>query len=209
MPKIVLPPPSPLAHRLDEILAQRRSCTEVVSNSPLTQENVGTLFGHALGKRERVNSRNYPSGGALFPIETYLVGSVLNTKTAGIFHYHVASHCLEHLWDLPADFRMEQVFRSPNIPLPQALIVFTSVWHRTTSKYGEFGYYLAMLEAGHMAQNILLTATALNIRARPVGGFDDNTIVRLLDIDGREEQPIYSILLCGDDAGKGSGLLNE
>ena len=45
------------------------------------------------------------------------------------------------------------------------------MWGRTGKKYGDFSYYLGMLEAGHVAQNILLTASALRIGARPIGRF--------------------------------------
>ena len=46
------------------------------------------------------------------------------------------------------------------------------------------------LEAGHAAQNLLLQATALDLRAVPVGAFRDEAVQRLLQLD-RGEQPLY------------------
>ena len=192
MPKIALPAPAPLAMRLDEALIKRASFTRAHSARPFTTSELGTLLGHALGMRTKI-ARKYPSGGALYPVETYLIGKVLEDFSPGAFHYHPTAHALEHLWDVAPDFKMTDLTRSPSTPLSQVLLVFTAVWARSSMKYGDWAYHLAMLEAGHMAQNILLTATATQTQARPVGGFDDS-INELLDLDLRE-QAIYSILL--------------
>ena len=78
-----------------------------------------------------------------------------------------------------------------------AFLLFTAVWERTAAKYGDFGYLHAILEAGHMAQNVLLVASALKLSARPLGGFDDATIHNALGLDSDEEQPVYVIALGG------------
>lgn len=49
-----------------------------------------------------------------------------------------------------------------------------AAWDRLVAKYGDRGYRYALLEAGHMAQNILLTCTALRRAAVPIGGFLDD-----------------------------------
>ena len=43
-----------------------------------------------------------------------------------------------------------------------------------------FSYTLSLLEAGHMSQNILLSATALGLHTRPMADFKDDLVVRLL-----------------------------
>jgi len=48
------------------------------------------------------------------------------------------------------------------------------------------------MEAGHVAQNILLQATALDLGAVPVGTFYDNEIKSVLDLK-ENEQPLYII----------------
>ncbi len=72
-------------------------------------------------------------------------------------------------------------------------MVFTSVWGRSTPKYGEHAYSLALLEAGHMSQNALLVAHALGISARPLGGYFDDELTALLDIEPDREQPVHVI----------------
>ena len=59
-------------------------------------------------------------------------------------------------------------------------------------KYGYKAYPFSYLEAGHLAQNILLAAAGSQINACPVGGFVDQALVDLLDLTG-DEIPVYVI----------------
>lgn len=189
MPRIVLPEPEPLAASLDDVLKNRASTT-VFKARALEPEILGTLLGHALRIRSD-GKRPYPSGGALYPVNTYMVGNI--GKGNAVFHYHPREHALEHLWDAPEGFTLRQLI--PSIEGDSSsVLIFTATWPRTTEKYKDFGYLLALLEAGHAAQNILLTATALKISARPFEGFNDILIEELLDVS-ETERPIYSIAL--------------
>ncbi len=60
---------------------------------------------------------------------------------------------------------------------------------------GERGCRFALLEAGHIAQNILLATTALDLGAVAVGGFIDDEVNEILDIDGVDEFSIYLIAI--------------
>jgi SagB-type dehydrogenase family enzyme len=75
------------------------------------------------------------------------------------------------------------------------MIVFTSVWNRSSAKYGDLAYQHALLEAGHMSENILLVAGALHIGTRPYAGFDDAILEQLLDL-GDGEQIVHTITVC-------------
>jgi len=69
------------------------------------------------------------------------------------------------------------------------------VWGRSAAKYGDFAYVLALLEAGHISQNLLLAATALGLSTRPLAAFDAPAIETLLDLDPAHEQVVLTILL--------------
>jgi SagB-type dehydrogenase family enzyme len=195
MPRILLPEPGPLSLSLSAALAARTSCGACASDRALSLAELGTLLGNAIGMSDETR-RRYPSGGALYPIETYLIGNVLDTHPSGIFHYHPKAHALEYLWETPPSFAMSHIIRSPNVSLTPLLIVFTSVWSRSSIKYGDLSYSHGLIEAGHMAENVLLAATALSMGTRPIAGYDDGVITELLDLDDQLEQPVYSILLC-------------
>ena len=124
------------------------------------------------------------------------MGSIEGYQTQ-VFHYQPKVHALEQLWEIPREFDMGDIFASmtEKTVVPAAGIIFTAVWEHTACKYGDFGYNLALLEAGHMAQNVLLMAAALSVNATPVGGFHDNMVHEILDIDGNAEQAVYTIAL--------------
>lgn len=195
MPRIQLPKPEPLVMPLHEALHTRTSFSVSATERSLSLTELGTLLGNALGMKDET-LRHYPSGGALYPIETYILGNVAEGYPSGVFHYHPKAHALEFLWKTPTSFAMSNILRSPDIALAPQLIVFTSVWNRSGAKYGDHAYSHGLLEAGHMAENVLLVATALGMSTRPIAGYDDKVLAKLLDLDERIEQSVYAIALC-------------
>ena len=73
------------------------------------------------------------------------------------------------------------------------VLIVTSMFWRARFKYGQRGYRFALLEAGHLAQNVLLGAAALDLAAVPVGGFYDRKLAEFLAVDGVNEAPLYVI----------------
>jgi SagB-type dehydrogenase family enzyme len=68
-----------------------------------------------------------------------------------------------------------------------ATVILTGMLGRTRIKYQERAYRFMLLEAGHTAENILLAAASLDLAATPVGGFIDDEVAAILDIDGVDE----------------------
>ena len=52
-------------------------------------------------------------------------------------------------------------------------------------KYGGRSERYCWLEAGHVAQNILLQATSMNLGSVPVGAFRDTQLARALQLPSR------------------------
>ncbi len=192
---IALPAPSPLPASLSEALDARRSFKTCASGRALKNADWGTLLGSAVGAKGE-STRAYPSAGALFPIELYIVGNVLDSHANDVFHYNAHAHTLEHLWKMPESVHMKRLFRGSDTPLSTTAIILTALWNRSADKYGDFAYDLALIEVGHVAQNILLAAAARSIAARPIASFDDTSVETLLDIDPAAEQPVYALMLC-------------
>jgi SagB-type dehydrogenase family enzyme len=61
------------------------------------------------------------------------------------------------------------------------------------SKYGLRGYRFALLEAGHVGQNLVLAATGLGLGAVPLGGYYDRPTDELLGLDGVNESTLYLV----------------
>ena len=68
---------------------------------------------------------------------------------------------------------------------------------RSRFKYGLRGYRFALLEAGHLVQNLVLAAGALEVGALPLGGFYDRRVDELVGADGLDEATVYAVLLGG------------
>ena len=196
MPHIALSVCRDIDISLSSALTNRKSYRECVPGALIPLDDISTILGNSL-RETAVNRRPYPSGGAKYPIETYLIARGIDSLPRGVFHYAPKNHSLEHLWDIPAETRIfggsAKDGWAEHAPV---IVVFTALWERSYVKYGDFSYLLTCLEAGHMAQNILLTAGTLGIGACPMAGFNDSAVGALLDIDSSREQAVHSVILC-------------
>jgi SagB-type dehydrogenase family enzyme len=68
---------------------------------------------------------------------------------------------------------------------------------RSRFKYGLRGYRFALLEAGHVVQNLVLAATALRLPTLPLGGWYDRRVDALVGADGLDEATVYVVLVGG------------
>ncbi len=180
---------------LAEALTRRQSCREYSTTTFPTAEAIGTMLHLAVSSRQD-GKRQHPSGGALYPIETYLVVRKANGLEAGAYHYRPDTHALEFLWPLlPTGNEVQEPKNAPLSDTAPVLLVLTSLWGRNAGKYHEFGFELALLEAGHIGQNIVLATAACGLDSCPLGGFDDGTLTQLFDLDPHTEQPVYAIAM--------------
>ncbi len=187
-----LPESPPQQATLAETWEARGSHREF-SDVPLRLEDVSALLGSCgiMSAAEERERRTYPSAGARFPIESYLLAFRVEGLETGCYHYKVRSHELERMWPENLAERSDEIV-SPFVSNPAAAIVMTSVLSRAEVKYRYKALPFSYLEAGHMAQNMLLAAAASGVGACPIGGFVDQTLVDLLDLtDG--EIPVYVI----------------
>jgi SagB-type dehydrogenase family enzyme len=138
--------------------------------------------------------RTAPSGGALYPIEIYPVVISVKGVEPGLYHYAVDRHGLELILPGRLEKRLSEItFDDGTFSRASVAFILTGVFGRPHFKYGERGYRFALLEAGHICQNLLLAATSLRLGAVAVGGFIDDELNELLDLDGIDESAVYLI----------------
>lgn len=118
--------------------------------------------------------------------------------TPGLHSYDPNAHALTRLraGDLRHDLA-EATYLHPELEQAAACLILNAVFGRTKFKYGERAYRFALLEAGPIAQNALLVATATGCGSLPVGGFTDGMVNRLLGVDGVREAALYLVPLGG------------
>jgi SagB-type dehydrogenase family enzyme len=179
---------------LDDAVARRRSLAPV-EPAVLPLEHLAALL--ATAHRSVRGRRPAPSGGALYPLELYVVVLTVEALDAATYHYDPFRHRLEQIGPaLRGDVGSALV--DPDLAEnAAALVVVTAMFWRSRFKYGLRGYRFALLEAGHVVQNAVLAATALHVRALPVGGFYDRRVDDLVGADGLDEATVYSLLLGG------------
>jgi SagB-type dehydrogenase family enzyme len=197
LPVVELPPAAPLEPQLGAVLAARRSARELDGRC-LRLSSLATLLDAGYGT-SAPGRRVVPSGGALYPLELYPVLLRVAGASPGVFHFDPVRRVLEILRLDDVRRELERTSAFPELVRGTAAVVFlTGVFWRTRFKYGLRGYRFALLEAGHVAQNVLLAATARGVPALPLGGFYDARVEELLDVDGVDESPVYAIALGGD-----------
>ena len=136
--------------------------------------------------------RTAPSGGAAYPIETYVVIHLVEGVAQGLYHYGVLGHALEQL--RASDLRAEVAAAClDQASAAQAAIVFawTSVFDRARARYRERAYRYVYLEAGHIAQNVAVAAVSLGLGSCQIGALYDGEVHALLGVDGDSERIVY------------------
>jgi len=181
---------------LNEVL-HSRSSKRVNSNKSLNLKELSTILRNAVSfKKNNTNEINiarrmYPSAGARFPLECYLISLNVEGLENGLYHYELREDSLAQIMDNAVEDHVKGIF-GHDFSQSKAILVITSAMERNTIKYGERGYRFALIEAGHVMQNICLLCTSLNIPITPVGGFADMKLTRLLELDDTDEIPIYT-----------------
>lgn len=180
---------------IEDIINKRRSIRNF-KKSQLTIEQLSKILYFSAGityngKTSDETLRAYPSAGARYPLEIYPVVFNLKGLEAGVYHYNIKLHCLELLQEGNFNREMFKYIDQEMIKDCSFIIVITAVFNRTKNKYGERGYRHILLEAGHLTQNTYLITTAMGVGCCTIGGFLDNEINKLLNIDGLSESAIY------------------
>ena len=178
---IHLPTPSVLGGMsLTQTLVQRRS-TRAYSLGALSLAQLGQLLWAAQGITSDDGLRTAPSAGALYPLELHIAIGTVEALDSGVYHYVPPQHSLLQIHT--TDIRTDLAAAAMNQAWVQdAAIVVTcsAVYDRTTDKYSHRGVRYVHMEVGHVAQNVLLQATALGLHCVIVGAFDDDTVHRTL-----------------------------
>jgi SagB-type dehydrogenase family enzyme len=198
-PRVPLPPPSLGDAALEDVLRGRRS-RRVFAPAPLALGQLATLLWAAYGITGALELggagamqqlRAAPSAGALYPLELFVAPLRVSGLERRIHHYDPLAHELERL---PAGADVEAVSPDPALPGDAAAVVFAgAVFWRSRFKYGLRAYRFTLLEAGHAMQNLLLAAEGLGLVGVVLGGFFDDRVDRLLELDGTDESVLVGV----------------
>ena len=177
---------------IEQTLLQRRSIRSYTGES-LTLQEVSQLLWAAQGETSPRGFRTAPSAGALYPLEVYLLAGDVQDLTEGVYHYRPDQHQLVKV--IAGDSRTElcdAALMQSCVKDGAIVLVFTGVYERTISKYGDRGIRYVHIEVGHAAENLCLQATAMGLGTVTVGAFYDEQVAKLLNLPP-DEHPLYII----------------
>ena len=191
-----LPAGPALGVRLDEALDGRVSCRRFRTDAvPLEKLSALLGSGYGVGRRSgpAMQDRPVPSGGGLYPLELSLLVRAVRGLDAGVYHYVPAAHGLElvRAVELPPAFLAYLFMGQPWVAEAALVCVISFAGGRSLPKYGDRGYRYALIEAGHVMQNLNLAAFGLGLGCVNLGGFYDDELATLAGIDIEHEIPLY------------------
>ncbi len=178
------------------------------SDASLSRAELPRLLAFCNGATARVSDgvtrydlRAAPSAGALYAGEVYVVVDRVTGVAPGIYAYSVPEHALVRLRagafarDVHAAVERPGVLRGA-----AAYVLLSNVFGRYTSRYANRGYRYALIDTGHIGENLRLAATSAGLREVTEWRFHDTALDRLLQIDGREEA-VCAVHALGRSAG--------
>lgn len=185
---------------LQEAIEGRKSIRRY-SDQPLTLEELSNLLWCTQGVRavssRPATLRNVPSAGSRHAFETYLLINRVEGLTPGIYRFSAIHHHLIEI-DIQQEIGQKVVkgcWDQQFIANSAVFFLWTAVPYRMSWRYGERGYRYLYLDAGHVCQNLYLSAESIGCGVCAVAAFDDEEMNSLLGLDGENQFLIYCAAL--------------
>lgn len=198
-----------------KLLEKRRSVRTFSNEQGVPQEVINLILWSAYGivgdhlilrkqdpqrikvwQQYAVSRHTVPSAGALYPFQISLV-LLRPTEQCLKGIYNVAFEKKNRIKLVPVSVDCIPVLASFADPMicnqAQGIIILSGSFNKCGEKYGNRSMLYLPLEAGHIAQNIHLSATDLNIGTLEVGGFLEESMRDALQIPN-DYYPLTSIL---------------
>ncbi len=174
-----------------KISQARKSCRNFLAK-PLHSTIVATCLDTAYAAKKRP----IPSGGGLYPLRFFVIVRIGSRNLpAGYYQYnHLSGQFIQFQTDCD-DEKLKYLFNDEDVVYnAPVIVVIAADLDRQPSKYANKGYVLTLLEAGHAAQNIHLTAQELSIASLEYGGFRNKQLAKELDLK-EDEMPLITLVL--------------
>lgn len=171
------------------------------SDQALSLEELSYLLWATQGVRQvtarPVTLRNVPSAGARHAFETYLLINRVEGLAPGLYRFVAGEHALL-LVDGGADVNSritKGCYEQKQVTNSAATFFWVAVLERMYWRYAERGFRYLFLDAGHVCQNLYLTAQTVGAGACAIGAYDDDALNAELGLDGESMFVAYAASL--------------
>ncbi|HZF13038.1 MAG TPA: SagB/ThcOx family dehydrogenase [Thermoanaerobaculia bacterium] len=215
---IPLPPYQNVRAPLGSVVRSRRSGRRY-SGKPLTLEELSTLLFHAGGISGHLHLENLPetvtfgadprldlrtavSGGALYPVDLFVLAQKIEGLPPRAYRYLPKPHALKPVGPaiLPALRRLAQ-WGEIEVEKAGFLLGYVYNLFENARKYGEAAMGFAFIEAGAIAAHVHLLCTALGLASCDVGSFVKNRFEPLFEADGLSRHMIHLTVVGNEGRG--------
>lgn len=188
----------PLKGDLVQVLSARKS-SRVYTGQPMTLLQLSFLLWaqqgvRGLRGRSYATLRTVPCGGARHEFECYLTVRSVEGLADGLYHYLPMDHAVEFLGapeQLPA--RIGETLCGQRWAAQANVVFYYSMApYRAEWRYGIFAHRTALIDAGHITENLYLACSAAGLGACAIAAVDTDASDALFGLDGREEFIFYS-----------------
>ena len=137
--------------------------------------------------------RTVPSAGARHALETYILVNNVDGLKPGLYRYLALEHKIaEYLInDKIANDLVLACLGQRMVRAASATFIWVAVPDRMTWRYPQRGYRYMFLDAGHVCQNLYLSAESIGYNVCAIAAYDDDAVNKLLGIDGKSQFAIY------------------
>ncbi len=172
-------------------LSERRSVREY-RDEALSLQEISQILWAAQGiTAPQFGGRTAPSAGATYPLEVYLVVRKAQGVGPGVYRYLPQDHKLMEILEDDVSGQLARAALGQTFVSEAPVnLIFSAVFERTTTRYGERGIQYVYMEVGHAAQNVYLQAQSLGLGTVVAGAFDDRRVKDILNL-AEEEVPLY------------------
>ncbi|AKB86063.1 SagB/ThcOx family dehydrogenase [Methanococcoides methylutens] len=176
---------------------EKRSSIRKYSREPLSLEELSYLLWCTQGVKKVIHNaatfRTVPSAGARHALETYILANNVEGLEKGVYRFLPIEHKLlairidSNIGRSITAACLDQEF----VKESAVTFIWTALAYRMTYRYGQRGYRYLHLDAGHVCQNLYLSALSIDCGVCAIAAFMDDEMNNILGIDGKEEFTIY------------------
>lgn len=205
-----LPASTPLRMSVGDAISQRRS-NRRFTGDPIEPEHLAALVRAAGGitgagvvtladgAQRQIPFRSTPSGGGLYPNDLLVVATRVAKVPQAVYRYQPNRDVLVRTAGRTRLQQLQSCFAVTKeaVGLDRTAAIFLLIgrpW-KSMRKYGDRGMRFVLMEAGYVAQNLHLAATALGLGSVDCASVYDDEVHEVLGLDGVFECLVHVVLV--------------